>query len=141
MSGQAARPCRNLPPGNTLYPIYPRETPCTQFTRSFVDPRPCLDGQKISSPPGFDARTVQPVAQSLNRLSYRAHKSTKIIQVNFPIFFAPEFKIIWNLSKSQLLNFKKKNILPVEVALIRMDGQTVRQDESNRHFLRLWERT
>jgi len=32
-----------------------------------------LDGQKISSPPAFDLRTVQPVAQSLYRLSYRAH--------------------------------------------------------------------
>jgi len=30
-------------------------------------------GGKISSPPGFDLRTVQPVAQPLYRLSYPAH--------------------------------------------------------------------
>jgi len=35
-----------------------------------------LDGRKISPPPGFDPRTVQPVAQSLYRLSYRAHNQT-----------------------------------------------------------------
>ena len=32
-----------------------------------------LDGRIISPPPGIDPRTVQPVAQSLYRLSYRAH--------------------------------------------------------------------
>ena len=31
-----------------------------------------LDGRIISPPPGFDPRTVQPVAQSLYRLSYPA---------------------------------------------------------------------
>ena len=38
-----------------------------------MGPMAGLDGRKISSPPGFDPRTVQPVAQSLYRLSYRAH--------------------------------------------------------------------
>ena len=38
-----------------------------------MDPRAGLDGRKISHPPGFDPRTVQPVAQSLYRLSYPAH--------------------------------------------------------------------
>ena len=32
-----------------------------------------LDGRKISSALGFDPRTVQPVSQSLYRLSYPAH--------------------------------------------------------------------
>ena len=36
-------------------------------------PRAGLDGRKISSPPEFDPRTVQPVAQSLYRLSCPAY--------------------------------------------------------------------
>ena len=32
-----------------------------------------LDERKISPPPGFDFRTVQPVVQSLYRLSYPVH--------------------------------------------------------------------
>ena len=48
----------------------PRERPGTHFTGGWVGPRDGLDGRKISSPPG--SRTVQPVAQSLYRLSYPA---------------------------------------------------------------------
>jgi hypothetical protein len=61
----AARPGRSLPPGKTRYPLYRR-----------------LGGLQGRSgraenlaPPGFDPRTVQPVPQSLYRLSYRAHTS------------------------------------------------------------------
>ena len=39
-----------------------------------------LDGHKISSPLGFDPGPSSPVAQSLNRLNYRAHK-VKNLQV------------------------------------------------------------
>ena len=53
----ASRPGRSLPPGRTRYPLY----------RMLV-------GRKMSSLPGFDPRTVQPVAQSLYRLSYRPTK-------------------------------------------------------------------
>jgi len=38
-----------------------------------VGPRAGLDGRKISPPTGIRSRTVQPVAQSLYRLSYPAH--------------------------------------------------------------------
>jgi hypothetical protein len=38
-----------------------------------VDHRAGLDRRKISPPPGFNPRNVQPVAQSLYRLSYTAH--------------------------------------------------------------------
>ena len=38
-----------------------------------MGPRAGLDGRKISSPPGFDPGPSSPVAQSLYRLSYRAH--------------------------------------------------------------------
>jgi hypothetical protein len=36
--------------------------------------------RKISPPPGFDPRTVQPVAQSLYRLSYPAHTWGKYLK-------------------------------------------------------------
>ena len=41
--------------------LYPRERPGTHFTGGWVGPRAGLDGRKISSPPGFDPGTVQPV--------------------------------------------------------------------------------
>ena len=50
--GLASRPGRSLPPGKTRYPFYRR-----------LDGPQGRSGQvrKISSPPGFDLRTVQPV--------------------------------------------------------------------------------
>jgi hypothetical protein len=60
----AARPGRNLPPGKTRYPFY-RRLSVPQGRSGQV--------RKISSPPGFDPRTVHPVAQSLYRLSYPVH--------------------------------------------------------------------
>jgi hypothetical protein len=44
-------------PGRTL----PRERPGTHCTGGWVGPRAGLEGRKISAPPGFDPRTVQPV--------------------------------------------------------------------------------
>ena len=51
--GSASRPGRSLPPGKTRYPLY----------RRLGGPQG-RSGQmrKISPPPGFDPRTVQPVA-------------------------------------------------------------------------------
>jgi hypothetical protein len=48
----AARPGHSLPPGKTRYPLYRR-----------LIGRQCRSGQvrKISPPPGFDPRTVQPI--------------------------------------------------------------------------------
>ena len=40
--------------------IYPRERPGTHFTGGWVDPRAGLDGQKISSPTGFDPGPSSP---------------------------------------------------------------------------------
>ena len=53
--------------------LYPRERPGTHCTGGWVGPRAGLEGREISPPPGFDPRTIQPVAQSLYRLSYPAH--------------------------------------------------------------------
>ena len=51
--GSASRPGRSLPPGKTRYPLYRR-----------LDWPQGRSGQvrKISPPPGFDPRIVQPVA-------------------------------------------------------------------------------
>ena len=51
--GSASRPGRSLPPGKTLYPLY-RRLGGPQGRSGQV--------RKISPPPGFDPRTVQPVA-------------------------------------------------------------------------------
>ena len=39
----------------------PGKRPSTHFIGGWVGPRAGLDGRKISSPPGFNPRTVQPV--------------------------------------------------------------------------------
>ena len=63
--GQASRPGRFLPQGKTRYPLY----------RSLGGPQGRSGQvQNISPPPGYDPRTVQPVAQSLYRLRYPANK-------------------------------------------------------------------
>jgi hypothetical protein len=51
--GSASRPDRSLLPGKTRYPLY-RRLGGPQGRSGQV--------QKISRPPGFDPRTVQPVA-------------------------------------------------------------------------------
>ena len=68
--GSASRPGHFLPPGKTRYPFY-RRLGGPQGRTGHV--------RKISPPPGFDPRTVQPVAQSLYRLSYPAHPLWYII--------------------------------------------------------------
>jgi hypothetical protein len=69
----ASRPGRFLPPGKTRYPLY-RRLGRPQGRSGQV--------RKISPPPGFDPRTVQPVAQSLYRLSYPTQGMKDIIQQN-----------------------------------------------------------
>ena len=51
--GSGSRLCHSLPPGKTLYPLY-RKLGGTQGRSGQV--------RKISPSPGFDPRTVQPVA-------------------------------------------------------------------------------
>ena len=59
----AARPGRTLPPGKTRYPFY----------RRLGGPQGRSGRAENPVPTGIRSRTVQPVAQSLYRLSYRAH--------------------------------------------------------------------
>ena len=47
----------------TPRPLYPSERPGTNCTGGWVGPRAGLDGcGKFRPPPGFDSRTVQPLA-------------------------------------------------------------------------------
>ena len=67
LEGLASRPGRSLP----------RERLGTHCTGGWVGSQGRSGKlRKISPPPGFDPRTIQPVAQSLYRLSYRAHWPT-----------------------------------------------------------------
>ena len=59
----AARPGRTLPPGKTRYPLY----------RRLCGPQSRSGRAENLAPPGFDPRTVHPVAQSLYRLISPAH--------------------------------------------------------------------
>ena len=67
----AARPGRTLPPGENQYPFY----------RRLGRPQGRSGQAENLVPTGIRSRTVQPVAQSLYRLSYRAH-IIKIILYN-----------------------------------------------------------
>ena len=58
----AARPGRTLPPGKTRYPFY----------RKLGGPQSRSGRAENLVPTGIRSRTVQPVDQSLYRLSYRA---------------------------------------------------------------------
>jgi len=60
----AARPGRNLPPGKTRYPFY----------RKLGGPQGWSGRAENLVHTGIRSRTVQPVVQSLYRLSYRVHK-------------------------------------------------------------------
>jgi len=74
--GSASRLGR-FTPGKTWYPLY-RRLGGPQGRSGQV--------RKIKPPPGFDPRTVQPVAQSLYQLSYLAHNwryNAHEIKLNF----------------------------------------------------------
>jgi hypothetical protein len=62
--------------------LYPRQSPCTHSTGGRVGHRTSLDRcGKSHPPPGLDPRTVQPLAQSLYRLSYPAQRVCRYIPV------------------------------------------------------------
>ena len=73
----AARPGRTLLPGKTRDPLY----------RRLGGPHDRSGRAENLAPPGFDPRTVQPVAQSLYRRSYPAH-DIKII-ASYNLVFNP----------------------------------------------------
>jgi hypothetical protein len=67
--GSVSRPGRSLPPGKTRYPLYRRlGGPQGRFGQA----------RKISPPPGFDPRTVQPVASRYTNRAIAAHVTNYI---------------------------------------------------------------
>ena len=54
-----------------LRPFYSQQRPDTHCIEGFVGHRAVLEGRKISFPPGFDPRTVQPVASRYTDWSTR----------------------------------------------------------------------
>jgi hypothetical protein len=69
------RPGRTLPPGKTRYPLY----------RRLGGPQGRCGQAENLVPTGIRSRTIQPVAQSLYRLSYRAHIYIKIWYVKLHV--------------------------------------------------------
>ena len=67
----AARPGRTLPAGKTRHPFY----------RRLGGPRGQSGRAGNLVPTGIRSRAVQPVAQSLYRLNYRAHEVVCVILV------------------------------------------------------------
>ena len=64
----AACPGRTLPPGKTRYPLY----------RRLGGPQGRSGRAENLVPTGIRSQTLQPVAQSLYRLSYRAHQPNQV---------------------------------------------------------------
>jgi hypothetical protein len=61
-----------------------------------VGPRARLDRRRKSRPPpGFDPRTVHPIAQSLYRLSYLAHKCA---EYKYKFIYAPQYSMSFNVT-------------------------------------------
>jgi hypothetical protein len=68
---------------HALAAFYPWERPATLCTRGWVDSRAGLDRcGKISPPPGFDLRTVQPVASRYTDWATRPTHLLVIVQSN-----------------------------------------------------------
>jgi len=64
----------------TPRPLYPRQRPGTHCIGGRVGPRACLDGCGKSRPqPGFDPRTVQPVASTFcKQIQFVPHREPVI---------------------------------------------------------------
>ena len=83
--GSASRPGRSLLPGKTRYPLY----------RKLGGPQG-RSGQvwKISSPPGFDPRTIQPVASRYTDYATRPTVYKGVFTEICSLFSGPNFTIL-----------------------------------------------
>ena len=99
--------------------LYTRERPGTNLTGDWVGPRAGLERcGKISSTQGFDPRTVEPIAQSLYRLSYAAYICIYILYIKYIIHIIVHIK---DLFKPTFLYF-----LPKTICNIKLPPATVR---------------
>ena len=76
--------------------LYLRERPGTHFTGGWVGLRAGLDGRKISFPPGFDPRTVQPLASRYTDWAISAHQ---VQVVSYKNEQQPQISKIGNIHK------------------------------------------
>ena len=83
-----------LPPGKTLYPLY-RRLGGPQGRSGRVP--------KTLTPPGFDPRTVQPVASRYTDWAIPAHICAAYINVSSLFFFLPK-DCIWMIRTSPRIN-------------------------------------
>ena len=133
MGGQRHAPA-SLPPGKTRYPLYKR----------LGGPQErCGPVQKISPPPGFDSRTVQPVA--MDNAKYKILRS-KIVILWVPILETKRSsctkaleirynnQILGSTRMQNLLKSSSKSILlhPLLLAdyrcLLRLTGVVIRSN-------------
>ena len=59
-------------------------------------PGPVWTGEKSRPPPGFDPRTVQPVAQSLYRLSYPTHSLHVSTAISYACSYSPYLEAVYS---------------------------------------------
>ena len=98
----------------TPRPLYPRERPGTDCTGGWVGPRVGLDGcGKSCPPPGFDPRTVQPVASRYTDWAIPDRFWVRV-KLNFTYFTDTSNTVEWNKLKGGRLEWAclRINTLP-----------------------------
>jgi hypothetical protein len=115
----AARPGRTLPPGKTRYPFY----------RRLGGPQGQSGRADNLVPTGIRSRTVQPVAQSIYRLSYPAHT----------IWYITLWNVIFNLSSFLSGSvWDGWNICRLVFGSLWYILEFLQETLENRHFLRVF---
>ena len=98
----AARPCRTLHPGKDRYPFY----------RRVGGPQGRFERAENLVPTGIRSRTVQPVVQSLYRLSYQTHTS-KLRKLIYDISSEWKklllYKLFWSRQRWNASNYSTKS--------------------------------
>ena len=85
----AARPGRTLPPGKTRYSFY----------RRLGGPQDRSGRAENLVPTGIRSRTVQPLAQSLYRLIYRAHHNSFKLHIKLHFISHSFLQFSFNISQ------------------------------------------
>ena len=124
--GSASRPGRSLPPGKTLYPLY-RRLGGTQGRSGRV--------RKISPTPGFDPRTIQPVA---SRYTDSATRPTQL--KGLQDYFTKLSEIVTNGTFPNLLHdagiFSIKEHITY-VTHVFLNKKTHAQETTGRYYTRM----
>ena len=97
--GSASRPGRSLPPGKTRYPLY-KKLGGPQDRSEQV--------RKISPAPGFDPRTVQPVASRYTDYATRPTNENKVSsnqQHTVQFLFAVTLHTVLFILRTSILDF------------------------------------